>query len=84
MVEGGNATVGVWTHLALVRDSGVGTLYINGVASASFLDTPNPPAGRFAVGSDPQILGGETFTGLMDEVRVFTFAPGNSPPTICF
>ncbi len=76
VVEAGNATAGVWTHLALVRDSGVGTLYINGVASASFLDTPNPPAGRFAVGSDPQILGGETFTGLMDEVRVFTFAPG--------
>jgi hypothetical protein len=76
LVEMGNATVGVWTHLALVRDSGVATLYINGVASGSLLDTPNTPTVRFAVGSDPQIPGAETFTGLMDEVRVFTFAPG--------
>ncbi len=76
MVEAGNATVGVWTHLALVRDSGVGTLYVNGVASAILFDTPNTPTVCFAVGSDPQIPGAETFTGLMDEVRVFTFDPG--------
>jgi hypothetical protein len=76
-VGGVPATANVWTHLALVRTNGTATLYVNGVAAGSTV-TSNPglPAGNFALATDPQSPGGELFTGLIDEVRVFTFAPG--------
>ena len=70
------ATNGVWAHLALVRDSGVATLYVNGVPSGSAANNPNPPTGQFAVATQPQSLTTEFFTGSLDEVRVFSFAPG--------
>jgi hypothetical protein len=70
-------TVGVWTHLALVRDSGISTFYVNGVAtgttSALFSGTNNTDGGNtnFTVGA---ITGGvNAFTGNIDEVRIFTF-----------
>ncbi len=71
------ATVGTWAHLALVRDNGITTLYVNGVASGTTsAATPNPPAGRFAVLGQPQNPAAERLFGFLDEVRVFTFAPG--------
>jgi 1-phosphatidylinositol phosphodiesterase len=76
----GPATAGVWTHLALVRDNGTATLYVNGVASGTVPDSPNVPAGRFAAGAQPQTLAAEFFAGALDEVRVFTFAPGQFSP----
>lgn len=72
------ATVGTWAHLALVRDNGVTTLYVNGVASGTTsAATPNPPAGRVAVLGQPQNPAAERLFGFLDEVRVFTFAPGS-------
>lgn len=72
------ATAGTWAHLALVRDNGVTTLYVNGVASGTTsAATPNPPAGRFAVLGQPQNPTAERLFGFLDEVRVFTFAPGS-------
>ncbi len=68
------ATAGVWTHLALVRNNGVATLYTNGVPASTYPNTPITPSGGFTVGGDAQY--GEYFTGTIDEVRVFTFAPG--------
>ena len=76
----GPATAGVWTHLALVRNGGTATLYVNGVASGTVPDSPNVPAGRFAVGAQPQSLAAEFFVGALDEVRVFTFQPGQFSP----
>jgi 1-phosphatidylinositol phosphodiesterase len=76
----GPATAGVWTHLALVRNNGTATLYVNGVASGTVPDSPNVPAGRFAVGAQPQSLAAEFFAGALDEVRVFTFQPGQFSP----
>lgn len=66
----------IWTHLALVRAGGTATLYVNGVATATAPNLPAAPAGNFAVASTPQTLPGQAFTGLVDEVRVFTFAAG--------
>ena len=67
-------TVKTWTHLALVRNNGIATLYVNGVAAGSITSAPNSPAGTFLVGANNS--GGETFSGWIDEVRVFTNGPG--------
>jgi len=66
----------VWTHLALVRNSGITTLYVNGVACGTNSAAPNAPNGLFALGSSPTALSGEFFDGLIDEVQVFTFTNG--------
>jgi hypothetical protein len=76
VVLGGTVPVTTeWTHLAFVRDNGVGTLYVNGVAAATTTATPNAPAGNFLVGGNP-LVATEWFDGLIDEVRLFTFNPG--------
>ncbi len=68
---------GVWTHVAFVRAGGVGRLYVNGVpAGDSKSITPRVPTGRFGIGTSPQSAGAETLPGFIDEVRVFTFVPG--------
>ena len=68
----GTATPGVWTHLALVRDNGVGTFYVNGVAtgiSAAFVNVPSAD-GFIVAGQYPPTA---FFGGDIDEVRVFGF-----------
>jgi Concanavalin A-like lectin/glucanases superfamily len=65
----------VWTHLALVRDSGVATLYVNGLACETNSAAPIAPDGAWTLGASP-LAGGEYFDGLIDEVQVFTFSPG--------
>ena len=72
----GTAVPGVWTHVAVVRDNGTSTLYINGVAISTSPATPNVPVDNFAVGAPPFNPDNQFFTGLIDEVRVFTFATG--------
>ncbi len=64
-----------WTHLAAVRSAGVTTFYVNGVAAFTNPTAPGTPAGNFMIGGNP-LLATEHFDGLIDEVRVFTFAPG--------
>ncbi len=72
------ATPNVWTHVALVRDSGNSTLYVNGVAAGTSVAAPHTPGGNFAIAAPPQVpIGsGQSLTGRVDEVRFFTFAPG--------
>lgn len=74
---GAGVVLDTWTHLALVRDNGVATVYVNGVASGGTSATaPN------AVGANPFFIGGnpgnaaESFNGTIDHVRSFSFAPG--------
>lgn len=62
-----------WTHLALVVNNGVTTFYVNGAANGS-AGMPNIPSGAFNIGIRPDL--GERFDGRIDEVRLFTFAPG--------
>ncbi len=68
-----------WTHLALVRDGGTNRFYVNGQLIQSSAGGPNVPAGRFMVGGNP-LVPTEGFDGEIDEVRVFTFAPGAFTP----
>lgn len=78
-----------WTELALVRDNGTTTFYVNGVASYTTTTGPNSPAGGVGIGGNPLISGDELFDGKIDEVRIFSFAPGaftvgdlNLPPPV--
>lgn len=77
VVQGGAApvTIGTWTHLAVVRNAGVTTFYVNGAVNAVSGAAPNVPAGGFGIAIDP-VINNEFHAGLVDEVRVFTFAPG--------
>lgn len=68
------ATAGTWTHVAVVRDNGTATLYVNGVAAGSTTSAPNTPSGSFGVAAAPPAHGAN-LVGLVDEVRAFTFAP---------
>lgn len=69
-------TVGAWTHLAVVRNAGTTTFYVNGKPfGAQSAAVPNFPVGGMAIGGNFR-ASGENFTGLVDEVRIFTFAPG--------
>lgn len=70
------AVAGTWTHVALVRNNGTATLYVNGVASGTSPATPTVPLGNFAFGAPPTAPSSQFYTGLLDEVRIFTFAPG--------
>ena len=72
----GPAVLNTWARVALVRNAGTTTLYVNSVACGSTTSTPNTPSGSFAIASSPSSLSSEFFQGLVDEVRFFTFAPG--------
>lgn len=83
-LPGPDAVPGVWTHLALVRNNGLTTLYVNGVPAATSALPPNLPTGRFALAAQAQTLNAEFFAGSLDEVRVFGFAPGTFATTDLF
>jgi Concanavalin A-like lectin/glucanases superfamily/PEP-CTERM motif len=69
-----------WVNLALVRDSGVSTFYVNGVAlpgtATGAGSGPAVSVGDFHIGVAPGGQPNNYYTGDMDEMRVFTFAPG--------
>ena len=75
LTGGAPVTTSAWTHLAVVRASGVTTLYVNGVRGPTSGAAPNVPSGGFAIAGNP-INATEPFDGRIDEVRAFTFAPG--------
>ena len=64
-----------WTHLALVRDAGATSVYVNGQRFSTAAGAPAAPAGSLFIGGNP-LVATEGFDGLIDEVRVFTFQPG--------
>lgn len=71
-----------WTHLALVRDNGVATFYVNGLASGTTtVASPAPPIAATLIGGNP-LQATEHFDGAIDEVRFFTFAPGTFDPAV--
>jgi hypothetical protein len=78
----GGGTVGTgWTHLAIVRDGGVNRFFVNGTQVFTSTVAPNPPSGTFNIGGN-SFNSVEFFDGLIDEVRLFTFAPGAFSPTL--
>jgi autotransporter-associated beta strand protein len=72
----GVVATGTWTHVALVRNNGLTTLYVDGVAAGSATSTVSVPAGRFGVAARPTNPTQDQFIGVMDEMRFFTFSPG--------
>lgn len=75
----GSAPVKVdqWAHLAIVRDNGLSTFYVNGVARAtngSNVNITNVPHMGVVAG------GSVRFGGTLDEVRMFNFAPTTFNP----
>ncbi len=72
--------IGVWSHVVYVNNGGVGQLYIDGVQAT--LPMPAVP-GPVSTGSAPGMAIGSMWVdyrrgldGQMDELRLFTFAPG--------
>lgn len=76
IVGSGEPVTTQWTHLALVRSAGVATYYVNGRPILTSSTTPNVPTGGFGIGGNPVLVDFEEFDGSIDEVRMFTFAPG--------
>lgn len=75
------AIANTWAHLAVVRDNGIATLYVNGVASGTTDVAPyapyGAPFGAFGVAAGPMDFASDSFKGgSIDEVRAFTFPPG--------
>lgn len=87
LITGGAITLGAWTHIALVRQSGVGTtLYINGVRSGPIAnDTTTYGLGALWVG---QGAGGSNYTGHMKDLRITKgtarYTANTSAPTTTF
>lgn len=64
---------GAWTHLAVVRESGLWKIYQdNRVEQSANPPAPNPPSANFFVASN--YPNGEYFAGALDELRVWTVA----------
>ncbi len=76
-----NAVSNVWADVALVRQNGTTTFYVNGVAQSTSTKAPNIPAGNFAIAAPPQSQASENFSGTVDEARVFTFTAGQFSST---
>ncbi|MBI2826044.1 MAG: PEP-CTERM sorting domain-containing protein [Planctomycetia bacterium] len=76
------AQPGVAVDMALVRDSGVTTVYINHVAVANSLAAPSPTIGgdKLAIGNFLDSGALPPFAGVVDEARVFVFLPGQFDP----
>jgi len=72
----GNITPGVWTHLAIVCADTLATFYVNGVPSGTTTDLPLAATGFMAIGAKATTPARDLFGGNIDEVRIFTFAPG--------
>jgi hypothetical protein len=86
-IDGGAIVLNTWVHLAAVRNSGVTTFYVNGVAMGT---TTNAPTNK----SYPMVIGAkgnpaEYFNGYLSQVRVVTgtavytsnFTPAQVPLT---
>ena len=58
-----------WSHVALVVDSGMLTLFLNGAASAPMAIGTAPSFTNWTLGANPSGTG-ESFIGYMDEIRV--------------
>ena len=77
VLSGPAVAINQWTELALVANSGVTSLYVNGaqVATSSGLHPTTGAAGQlFLVGATA--TSGSALNGYVDDVRIFTFASG--------
>lgn len=59
-----------WQHVALVRRGGRFALFLNGEVVATVYSTGSLPTTRLALGTNSSSLGGNTFVGFIDDVRM--------------
>ena len=73
-----NLTAYQWEHVALVRNSGIWTLYHNGLSNSVTNNTATPfmPSGNFTIGSNSTSYQG--FVGEIDEVKIWNVARGGT------
>jgi hypothetical protein len=90
LTSSASVTVNAWTHVALVKNSGTTTAYVNGTASNTYSDSGNYTCGtdRPMIGSDGFNNGSEnSFPGYISNLRlvkgtaVYTasFTPNTAP-----
>jgi hypothetical protein len=70
-------TPGQWYHVAMIRDDGVTTFYVDGKPLATDRGEATIPWGRFWIGCTEEKY---YFSGAIDEVRVFEFTRGQFRP----
>ena len=67
-ITGGTVVTNTWVHWALVRNSGVTTLYINGTSVGSFSDSTNYVTSQFRVGG--AWTNDFNWAGYIDDLRI--------------
>lgn len=76
-VTGGTVNVGEWTHVAFVRDDGIGRLYVNGQVVGSTSASMVSPVGHTLLGSnEPGYTLRKPFCGEIDDAVIFHFSAG--------
>ena len=70
---GQTVTPDVWTNLAVIRENGVSTLYIDGIAQAATTNVAPVFGNSLHIGVSPG--GAPGFQGDLDQLRAFTFDP---------
>ncbi len=72
----GAITTGVWTHIAIVRNTSSLLIFINGISQALTVTTPistndlGDIATNFSIGGDPNFSSTQYLNGYVDEFRV--------------
>ena len=62
---------GTWYDVALVESNTTAILFVNGTIATTLAKTPGSPVGQITVGANQSAA--QTYSGLIDELRVFTF-----------
>ncbi len=79
ILTGSEVSAGQWTSLALIRENGVSTFYVNGEAqSGTTTANPNINSTQLHLGIPPG--GGLRFVGEIDQVRFLSFNPATDDP----
>ncbi|MCW3091618.1 MAG: inlA [Ferruginibacter sp.] len=76
LVSSATLTVGIWQHVAIVRNAGTWSLYLNGTQFSVSSNTVNPRSPSTAAGNQTSIGyaqdGGQRFFGALDEAKFWT------------
>lgn len=78
----GKVNANTWTHLAIVRDRGTTSAWIDGTKVANHLPAGGGGANNFSLGASAP--GKEAFNGWISEARVSTFQPGQFEGAVDF
>ena len=72
VITGSSPSISTWHHIALVRNSGTTTLYLDGTATGSaYTDSNSYLVGSaIAIGSSSYTLGSSYFNGYIDDLRI--------------